>query len=316
VVRGGNGDDVLVVTRNDGNDTYVGGAGIDTLDTTDSDAAMNVNLHGGFMSSAETGTDSIATVERVITGRGADTISLNTLANTVDAGDGNDTVIVRSDILRDVIAGGAGTDTADYRFYTTGLTIDLAVATSVVVGSGATEATSDTLNGFENATSGSGADTLRGSTGANTLIAGAGNDTVIGGAGNDNLQGGDGNDLLQGDAGADTIATGAGTDTIRYALVADSAGLAVDTITDFVRGSDRIDLSAIDASTAARGDQAFQFIGTSAFTAANQNGSIRYAYDAGTNRTTIQISNDADTAAEMEIVLVGQVALTATDFVL
>jgi len=99
-------------------------------------------------------------------------------------------------------------------------------------------------------------------------------------------------------------------------LVTDSAGLSVDTITDFARGSDRIDLSAIDASTAARGDQAFQFIGTNAFTSANQNGSIRYAYDAATNRTTIQISNDADTASEMEIVLVGQVALTATDFVL
>jgi Ca2+-binding RTX toxin-like protein len=215
-----------------------------------------------------------------------------------------------------VIAGGEGTDTIDYRFYSAALTIDLSVATSVVVGSGSTEASSDTITGFENATSGSGADTLRGSAGANILIAGAGNDTVIGGTGNDNLQGGDGNDVLQGDAGADTIATGAGLDTIRYLLVTDSAGLSVDTITDFTRGSDRIDLSAIDASTAARGDQAFQFIGTNAFTSANQNGSIRYAYDAATNRTTIQISNDADTASEMEIVLVGQVALTATDFVL
>ena len=316
VVRGGNGDDTLVVTRDDGNDTYVGGAGVDTINTTASDAAMNVNLHGGFVSSAETGTDSIATVENVVTGRGADVIALNALANTVNAGDGNDTVTVRSDILRDVIAGGEGSDTIDYRFYTTALTIDLSVATSVVVGSGSTEASSDTITGFENATSGSGADTLRGSAAANTLIAGAGNDTVIGGAGNDNLQGGDGNDSLQGDAGADTIATGAGLDTIRYLLVTDSAGLSVDTITDFARGSDRIDLSAIDASTAARGDQAFQFIGTNAFTSANQNGSIRYAYDAATNRTTIQISNDADTASEMEIVLVGQVALTATDFVL
>ncbi|MGA1372463.1 MAG: M10 family metallopeptidase C-terminal domain-containing protein, partial [Pseudomonadales bacterium] len=116
--------------------------------------------------------------------------------------------------------------------------------------------------------------------------------------------------------GADTIATGSGLDTIRYLRVSDSAITAADIITDFTSGADRIDLSAIDASTARRGDQAFQFIGTDAFTSVNQNGSIRYSYDAGTNRTTIQISNDADTAAEMEIVLVGQVTLTATDFVL
>jgi serralysin len=56
---------------------------------------------------------------------------------------------------------------------------------------------------IENASSGSGNDTLIGNDAANVLSGGAGNDALNGGAGNDRLVGGAGTDTLSGGAGAD-----------------------------------------------------------------------------------------------------------------
>ena len=47
--------------------------------------------------------------------------------------------------------------------------------------------------------------------------------------------------------------------------VADTRPTARDTIMDFVRGDDRLDLRAIDANTLKGGNQAFTFIGGSGF---------------------------------------------------
>jgi serralysin len=60
---------------------------------------------------------------------------------------------------------------------------------------------------IENATSGSGADTLTGNPANNRLVGGAGNDTIDGGLGDDRLEG---------DAGSDTLTGGLGTDTAVY----------------------------------------------------------------------------------------------------
>lgn len=92
---------------------------------------------------------------------------------------------------------------------------------------------------IENATSGSGNDMLRGNAAGNRLDAGSGAD------------------ILQGDGGADILIGGAGADTFRYASPSDSAGTAVDHITDFASGSDKVDLTLIDANSLLGGDQAF-----------------------------------------------------------
>lgn len=105
---------------------------------------------------------------------------------------------------------------------------------------------------IENATGGSGNDTLTGNGVANvlnggagndTLSGGSGNDTLVGGTGNDRLYGGVGNDRLNGNAGADRMYGGAGND-IYYI---DSTGDIVD---ESVSGSGGIDtvLSAISFS--------------------------------------------------------------------
>ncbi|MEW5789129.1 MAG: ExeM/NucH family extracellular endonuclease [Pseudomonadota bacterium] len=67
---------------------------------------------------------------------------------------------------------------------------------------------------------------------------------ISGSAGRDVLVGTPGDDLLEGGAGADQLTGGPGTDTFVYASLRDGT----DSITDFVPGSDHIDLTALLAS--------------------------------------------------------------------
>lgn len=64
---------------------------------------------------------------------------------------------------------------------------------------------------------------------------------ITGGAGRDTLTGTAGDDVITGAEGADTLTGGAGADTFVYRSLRDG----VDTVTDFVPGTDRIDLSAL-----------------------------------------------------------------------
>jgi hypothetical protein len=81
------------------------------------------------------------------------------------------------------------------------------------------------------------------------------------------------------------------------------------TVEDFDQaGGERLDLSAIDARPAA-GNQAFNFIGTSAFSGAT--GELRYEIDGG--RTAIQMT--IDTSGQVHrIFLDGVFSLSAQDF--
>ena len=74
-----------------------------------------------------------------------------------------------------------------------------------------------------------------------TLSGAQNSDTLWGGDGADALQGGAGDDLLRDGAGEDVLSGGVGVDT--FAFEADAAR---DTITDFERGVDRIDLGPVD----------------------------------------------------------------------
>jgi serralysin len=66
---------------------------------------------------------------------------------------------------------------------------------------------------IENATGGSGNDTLWGNDSNNALDGGAGNDVLLGGGGDDTLLGGAGNDILYGGRGNDICVGGDGIDT-------------------------------------------------------------------------------------------------------
>ncbi|HYD38851.1 MAG TPA: calcium-binding protein, partial [Allosphingosinicella sp.] len=89
---------------------------------------------------------------------------------------------------------------------------------------------------------------------------------LFGGGGHDVITAGDGADTIHGGGGQDSLAGGAGADLFRYDSVADSPAAAPDSIADFQPfGIDRIDLSRIDANSLVGGDQAFTWIGASAF---------------------------------------------------
>ncbi|MDZ8260231.1 calcium-binding protein [Nostoc sp. ChiQUE01b] len=165
---------------------------------------------------------------------------------------------------------------------------------------------SDILNGN------AGSDILNGNAGDDILTGNAGNDILNGNAGNDTLNGGAGSDILTGGAGTDSLTGGAGNDVFDFNAVSDSpTGLLRDVITDFVGNGifagDQINLSTIDANSNVAGNQAFTFIGASAFSAARQ---VRYSGG------ILQGNIDGDVSAEFEIRLTGAPSLVASDIIL
>src|SRR5688572_11372117 len=69
---------------------------------------------------------------------------------------------------------------------------------------------------IENATSGSGNDTLIGNAAGNSLSAGSGADVLLGGAGNDTVNGGGGGDQIRGGTGDDLLIGANGADAFRF----------------------------------------------------------------------------------------------------
>ncbi|QQS10754.1 MAG: hypothetical protein IPK81_14025 [Rhodospirillales bacterium] len=105
--------------------------------------------------------------------------------------DGDDLLVGGAD--NDTLYGGAGNDTASYVYVTANLAIDLADTSYVTIAAGLDV---DRLFGMENATGGSGDDTLIGTSSANVLSGGRGDDTLRGGGGEDTFYGGYGEDTL------------------------------------------------------------------------------------------------------------------------
>ncbi|MFB2550944.1 calcium-binding protein [Ensifer soli] len=119
------------------------------------------------------------------------------------------------------------------------------------------KAGSETLNGTAKADlllAGGGDDKVKAGAGNDVVDGFTGNDTLAGGAGDDVLYGGDGNDSLDGGAGRDVLVGGPGNDTLTGGTLADIfvfdklSGL--DRVTDFQGGTDKLDLTAFDFTTA------------------------------------------------------------------
>ncbi|MFD1327188.1 peroxidase family protein [Mycoplana ramosa] len=100
-VFGGEGNDLFVAEAGDGNDTYYGddmhgGTGNDTLDMSAITVAITADLGTGYLgrgsvTSSQTGSDTLWSVENIITGSGDDTITASAAVNVMDGGTGNDT---------------------------------------------------------------------------------------------------------------------------------------------------------------------------------------------------------------------------------
>lgn len=224
---------------------------------------------------------------------------------------GNDHLFL--DPGNDFLSGGPGRDTV----HLSGgrdVTVRLAVTGRQNTGYG-----QDTIRGVEDASTGSGDDSLTGNGGANRLTGNRGDDLLTGKGGHDLLRGGGGADRLLGGAGSDTLTGDSGADRFIFRDI-DEIGRSArhsDVITDFQHGRDLIDLRGIDASTLLSGNNAFLWldddpIGTSA------RGEVQWEHLNRPGRahdvTLIRIDIDADRAAEAEIRLSGLVDLSAGDF--
>lgn len=207
--------------------------------------------------------------------------------NTLVGGAGNDLYVVRS--LFDVVVERAGGGT-DRVLGFTSVRLTASVEDAVLQGRANLAAT--------------------GNAEANRLSGNAGRNLLEGMGGNDRLAGGRGNDVLAGGAGADALLGGAGADRFLFRAVTDSnASFGVDRIGDFSRASgDRIDLRVIDAREDTAGNNAFRFIGASAFT--GRDGELRF------ERGFLQGDTDGDRAADLVIRVDGMASLARLDFLL
>lgn len=219
LLRGGDGPDHLDGLA--GDDTIEGGRGADTL----TGSAGNDTLRGGAGSDLLMGGDGDDTldggpgsIDRLIGGFGNDVYVVSRSAHVADEGGVDEIRTAGSRMtLGAAIENLTYTGSADFIGYGNGLA-------NVLAGGG-------------------GQDRLYGYAGDDILKGGAGDDVLVGGAGADTLFGGDGADTLVGGEGHDVFALS-------------TAGEAMDLITDFLAGTDRIALPADRSLGLAAGDVA------------------------------------------------------------
>lgn len=118
-------------------------------------------------------------------------------------------------------------------------------------------------------------------------------------------------DIIIGGGAADRLTGGKGKDRFVYNTINDSrpGSRNRDTITDFNGGEgDQIDLQKIDGNPKVKGNQNLRFIGSKAF--GGKEGEVRFAGG------VLQIDNNLDRKADMEIALTGVTSFSSNFLVL
>ena len=184
---------------------------------------------------------------------------------------------------------GGGKDTLDLSGYSTASRIDLNAGAFSDAG-GLTSNISIAYNVvIENAVGGAGADVIAGNDAANR---------ISGGGGADRIRGAGGFDVVRGDGGADIFVFQALADSRMSSVRSDGKKIAPDILADFVSGEDKIDVSAIDAIAATGADDAFTFIGASAFSGSA--GELRSEVRGGVAHLFLDV--DGDRVGDLQIV--------------
>ena len=293
-----------------GNDTYVVDSTTDTITELPGAAAGNDIVESSVtFSIATAGTVNLENI--TLTGANAINATGNTVANILIGNDNNNvlTGAAGHDTLtgnggNDTLAGGLGNDTMNGGAGDDIYIIDsLSDSMTELAGDGIDKVQSSityTLGAASNLENLE----LLGTT-ANNATGNDDNNELIGNSANNALSGADGNDILFGFTGADILTGGTGTDTFRYTLINQSTpGVAGrDTIADFVSGTDKIDLSAIDAIAGTAANDTFSFIGGGAFSGPGQ---VRYVSATGVFQANVGGANG--NTADFQINLIGGTA--------
>jgi len=323
--------------------------GSDGRDYIQGNSGANI-LYGDQAQTGAGGADSIYGydgADRMYGGAGNDSMGGGG-GNDLMLGDGGDDAL-SGGIGNDTLIGGAGADVLEggsdardmvsYQGSTAAVRVDITYG-SATYGQGG-HAAGDRIFGFADVTGSGFADLIRDTRketiafgyNDNRFYGGAGNDRLYLGGGDDRGDGGSGRDSLYGEIGNDTLLGGAGQDLIRggsgadrlyggseadlfvFASAADSTATSAgrDKIMDFSRTQgDRIDLHLIDARPNTTADDAFQFIGTDAFTGTR--GQLRWQV-AGAD-AILRADLNGDGAADFSLLFVGVHSLRAGDFLL
>jgi Ca2+-binding RTX toxin-like protein len=228
----GAGNDI--VYGSGGGDVIDGGADVDLVDYSGSNAGVTLDLVTGAGVGGWAQGDSLSNVENLNGSKFNDTISGNTFKNIFNGGlgadrlsggdgddilngeDGNDALFgdggndtMSGGIGNDRLTGGAGADalngnegvdTADYRHSDGGVDVSIVRGTGLLA-----DAQGDTLQFIENLSGSAFADILVGDDGVNRLTGMSGEDKLYGLGGNDYIATGGGYDYVDGGDGIDTV---------------------------------------------------------------------------------------------------------------
>lgn len=266
---GGAGDDIYYVDAIGDTTTENAGEGTDLVTS-----SISWTLGANFENLTLNGTGALNgtgnSLDNVITG--------NSAANILSGGLGNDTLTGRdgNDILtggagNDRLSGGTGEDTASYETAGARVLVSLSIGTA------------------QN-TEGAGTDRL---VSIERLIGSSFDDSLIGNGSDNMISGGAGNDYLTGGGGADRLTGGSGADYFYYGKFDNG-----DVLTDFVSGTDHIDLHLMWGSP-------FSFIGAAAFSGTAGEG----RFESG----LFQLDYDGDGQSDLSFTVPDQ--LVATDII-
>ena len=316
-----------IMTGGAGADKMDGVAGVDTVSYADSNAAVNVNL---AVTTAQTGGyaqgDTLFNIENIIGSAYDDALAGSSVANKIDGGAGADTVSYSNSTA--AVTVNLGVTTAQAGGYAAG---DILVSIENIIGTPLNDTlTGSTANNI--IIGGAGADKMDGAAGIDTVSYAGSNaavnvnlavttaqvgghaagdtifniENIIGSSYNDTLKGSSIANIINGGSGNDTMTGGTGADVFKFSAITDSgkASGARDIITDFVRGTDKIDLADYAGT--------FTFKGTGALGGSVHG--VNYAQVSG--NTIIGIDADGNGTLDMQIQLTGLHALTSSDFLL
>lgn len=198
----GSGDDTIFAGNQNGH--YNGGAGTNTVNYSELDESLTIDLNNGKTTSDHTH-HTLENIQNVVGSNNGDIIiGHQTVSNNIIGGDGDDKIMTGGG--NNVIDGGEGLNTISYETAASGVHVDLSNNVATDNGNGG----KDSIKNIQN------------------IIGSAYDDVLIGDDQDNIINGGEGDDILSGMGGNNILNGGEGNNTADYSQAA--SGINVDLI--------------------------------------------------------------------------------------